>query len=64
MTTKITRAEFDALLARAGLALGEERAAEIYRAWTSLEMLLEHVRAPLPVEAEPAIIYDLARDAT
>jgi len=63
MPVRLTRAEFDALLARAGIVLGEERAAEIFRAWASLETLIERVRANLPPEAEPATIYDLARDA-
>ena len=64
MTSRTTRAEFDALASRAGLALSEAQKEELFRAWGSLELLLDRVRAHLPPEAEPATIYDLARDAT
>ncbi|HUK58222.1 MAG TPA: hypothetical protein VLV50_03245 [Stellaceae bacterium] len=60
MTTPLTRAEFDALLARAGLVLGEAQKGEIYRAWGTLEQLIERVRG-LPPEAEPATIYETPR---
>ncbi len=57
----LTRAEFDALLARAGIALGEAQRAEIYRAWGSLEDLIARVRGHEPPEAEPATIYEMPR---
>ncbi len=60
---RITRAEFDTLVARAGLELSEDRKAELHRAYASLEMLIERLRAPLPPEAEPATIYAIPRDA-
>jgi hypothetical protein len=57
----ITRAEFDALLARAGIALSEAKADEIFRAYASLERLLALVRGHAPPEAEPATIYEIPR---
>jgi hypothetical protein len=57
MTRPISRAEFEALVARAGLALGEAQKDELHRAYQSLELLLERVRRPLPPEAEPASIF-------
>ena len=58
-TPKISRAAFDALLARAGLVLSEAQKAELYGAHASLEMLCERLHAPLPLEAEPATIFTL-----
>ena len=58
---KLPRAAFDAMIARAGLSLSTAQADEIYAAYGTLEMLCERLHAPLPPEAEPAIIYDLAR---
>lgn len=54
---KLSRAAFDAILARAGIALGEPQAAEIYAAWGTLEMLCERLHQRLPAEAEPATIF-------
>jgi hypothetical protein len=56
---KLSRAAFDALVRRAGLVLSEEKAAELYAAYGTLEMLCERVHAPLPVEAEPAMTFTL-----
>lgn len=56
---KMSRAAFDALLARAGLDLSEAQQAELYGAYASLEMLCERLHAPLPLEAEPATIFTL-----
>jgi hypothetical protein len=63
MTAALTRAEFDALLVRQGLALSEAQKAEIYRAWGSLELLIARVRGHVPPEAEPATIYEMPKDA-
>ena len=57
MTHPISRAEFEALVARAGLTLAEAQKDELHRAYRSLELLLERVRRPLPPEAEPATIF-------
>jgi hypothetical protein len=63
MAAPLTRAEFDGLVARAGLTLTEAQKAEIYRAWGSLEQLIERVRGHVPPEAEPATIYTIPDDA-
>ena len=60
-TPKISRAEFDFLLARAGLAMSEAQKAELYGAYASLEMLCERLHAPLPLATEPATIFTLDR---
>jgi hypothetical protein len=56
-TPKISRSEFSFLLRRAGLTLGEAQQDELYGAFASLEMLMERLHAPLPLAAEPALIY-------
>ena len=54
---KLPRAAFDLLLARAGLTLDEAHKAELYTAYASLELLCERLHAPLPLDAEPAVIF-------
>jgi hypothetical protein len=54
---KISRAEFDFLMRRAGLTLSEQQSEELYGAYASLEMLCERLHAPLTLDAEPAIIF-------
>jgi hypothetical protein len=56
-TPKLPRAGFDLLLARAGLTLSEAQKAELYIAYASLEMLCERLHEPLPLDAEPAVMF-------
>jgi hypothetical protein len=59
---RISRAEFDLLAHRAGLALSEEQKAELYGAWGTLEQLIERLRSPpLPLAGEPATIFAVDR---
>ncbi|HXQ49477.1 MAG TPA: hypothetical protein VN802_00155 [Stellaceae bacterium] len=62
-TPKISRAEFDFLIRRAGLTLSEAQKAELYSPYASLEMLIERLHAKLPLSAEPAVIYAFPKDA-
>ncbi|HZT52003.1 MAG TPA: hypothetical protein VFA22_08720 [Stellaceae bacterium] len=56
----LSRAEFDALLRRAGLTTSETQRAELYAAWETLETLIARLRTPLiALEDEPAPIIDL-----
>jgi hypothetical protein len=59
----ITRAEFDFLARRAGLALTEPQKVELYAAYATLEMLVARLRTGLPLEAEPATIMAIDADA-
>ena len=55
--TKISEAEFDALVRRAGLTFTAEQRAEIYRAYGTIESLTERLRRPRPLGSEPATIF-------
>ena len=55
--TKMTRAEFDAAVARSGMPFDPETADDIYGAFGFLEAAIERVNAPRPREAEPAVIF-------
>ena len=61
---KISEAEFDALVRRAGMSLSPQQRSEIYRAYGVIEMLTERLRQPRSFEIEPATIYTLDRDHT
>jgi hypothetical protein len=54
---KITRAEFDFLMRRAGVTLSEQQTDKLYGAYASLEMLCERLHAPLTLDAEPATSF-------
>jgi len=56
---RLARADFDALLRRAGLTLDRAKADELFGAYASLEMLLARINQPMPLEAEPAVIFTL-----
>lgn len=53
----MTREEFDAAVVRNRLPLTQETSEEVFSALARLEMLLEHVRRPLPREAEQALVF-------
>ena len=61
---KISEAEFDALVRRAGMSLSPQQRGEIYRAYGVIEMLTERLRQPRSFAAEPSTIYTLDRDRT
>ena len=59
MPTKTTRADFDALVRRAGLTLTEEQIATFHGAFGYIEIMLESIRRPVRGrEAEPALTFD------
>jgi hypothetical protein len=58
MPPKTTEAEFEALVARAGLPLTAAQKAGIYAAFGGIEAMQALVRAPAPPpEAEPATTF-------
>ena len=61
---KISEAEFDALVRRAGMTLSPQQRSEIYRAYGVIEMLTERLRQPRRFDVEPATIYTLGGDHT
>lgn len=61
---KISEAEFDALVRRAGLTLAAVQRAEIYRAFGVVETLVERLRKPRALSAEPATIFTVDGDHT
>lgn len=57
MPPKITPAEFEVLVAQAGLPLSAAQKHEIHQAYGLLEDMLARVNTPMPREAEPALIF-------
>jgi hypothetical protein len=57
MQPKIGKAEFDVLVAQAGLTLSAAQKQEIHQAYGLLEAMLARVTTPMPREAEPALIF-------
>lgn len=57
MTASINRAEFDTLIAQTGLPLNDAQKAELHAAYPLLQALVATVIAPMPREAEPAVIF-------
>ncbi len=44
MTSKTSRADFEALVRRAGLTLSEQEITDIHQGWSMVEPLLERIR--------------------
>jgi hypothetical protein len=57
MKTKISEADFDRIIAQAGLKLSAEQKRELHAAYWIMEDLIERVNAPLPPEVEPAHLF-------
>ena len=58
MQPKTSRADFEALVRRAGVPLTQEQITEIYQGWGYIEGMLERVRAPARGrEAEPSHVF-------
>ena len=58
MPPETTEAEFDALVARAGIPLTPAQKAGIYAVWGGVEAMQRLVRTPAPPpEAEPATTF-------
>ncbi len=57
MAPAITPAELEAILARAGLAPGAERTAELLAAHATVAAMIERNRTPRSRMAEPANVF-------
>ena len=57
MKPKISEADFEALVRRAGLDLTAEQRATIYQGYAYVEAMAERMRKPRGREAEPATIF-------
>ncbi len=58
MQTRISRADFEALVRRAGLPLSAAECAELHGAYGHIEAMLERLRTPaLPRAVEPATMF-------
>lgn len=53
----IDEAGFETLIAQTGLPLDAAQKAMLHKAYPMLEAMLARVTAPLPREAEPALIF-------
>jgi hypothetical protein len=54
---ELTEAAFDSLVAQTGLPLNEAQKAMLREVYPMLAAMVERVTAPLPREAEPALIF-------
>ena len=57
MEASISQSAFAALVAQAGLPLDEAQTRTLYAAYPLLEAMIARVTAPMPREAEPALIF-------
>jgi hypothetical protein len=57
MKPKITEADFDRMIAQAGLPLSAEQKRTLYDAYWMVEDMIARVNKPLSREAEPAHIF-------
>jgi hypothetical protein len=57
MTSTITPEAFDSLVAQTGLPLSDEQKATLLAVYPTLRAMIARVTAPLPREAEPALIF-------
>jgi hypothetical protein len=53
----LSEAEFDVLVAKAGLPLDAAQKATLRAVYPTLQAILARVTEPLPREAEPALIF-------
>ena len=49
--------EFSGYFAKSGLPLSEAQLATLFGAWPMLQAMMARVSAPLPREAEPAVVF-------
>jgi hypothetical protein len=57
MPPTITPEAFDALIAQTGLPLSNEQKATLLAVYPTLQAMIARAAAPLPREAEPALIF-------
>jgi hypothetical protein len=57
MKPKVSEADFDRMVAQAGLPLSADQKRGLYDAYWMLEGMIERVNTPLPREAEPAHLF-------
>jgi hypothetical protein len=59
MTPSISEQDFSVLVAQTGLPLSPEQKRDLYEIYGFIEQQVARVHAPLPREAEPALIFRL-----
>jgi hypothetical protein len=57
MTSGITEKDFDVLVAQSGLPLSDSQKATLRAILPTFRAIVARAAAPLPVEAEPALIF-------
>jgi hypothetical protein len=57
MTSAITPAAFDTLIAQTGLPLSAEQKATLLAVYPTLQAIIARVTEPMPREAEPGVIF-------
>jgi hypothetical protein len=57
--TAISETDFDGLVAKAGLTLTADQKAVLREVYPTLQALIARVSAPMPREAEPALIFQV-----
>ena len=57
MTPSISKAAFNTLISNTGLPLSQAQKDALYEPYALVEAMLALVNKPMPVEAEPALIF-------
>ena len=57
MKTSISEAEFDVMVAQAGLPLSAEQKRTLHEVYWIMEAMIARVNQPMPLAAEPAHIF-------
>ncbi len=58
MKPSVSEAEFDMMAKQTGLPLSTEQKATLYDAYWMLEAMIARVKAPMPLEIEPAHTFN------
>ena len=59
MKTTVSESDFEVMVAQTGLPLNAEQKRTLYEAYGMMEALIARVNTPLPVELEPAHMFNV-----
>ena len=59
MKTTVSESDFEVMVAQTGLPLSTEQKRSLYEAYGMMEAMITRVNTPMPVELEPAHMFDV-----
>lgn len=59
MKTTVSESDFEVMVAQTGLPLSAEQKRTLYDAYRMMEAMITRVNTPMPVELEPAHMFDV-----